>query len=287
MPDMVMTQTHHLVQVLGDAHGKKTRAHWSTTSTDRLVLFVHGFGGSPTATWPDFPTLLPYKASDRPFDFVLFGYDGMRHQASTSASRLLSFLDTFLRDPAELINDTIPSLEKRAAFEYRRVVIVAHSLGAVITRRALLDAHKLHIGGSVMPWLNTIRMVLFAPAHRGAYAAALVSEALTDQPWYLGKLVGYIARFNSPLLIDLQANSVLLQDLAADTAAVAAATNPVPDYIKPRRIIRARDERVVINSDLPVDPPVPPTDLLPTDHFGVCKPRRSDHPALAAVWREL
>src|SRR6266702_321304 len=103
-----MTQTHHIFQVLGEAHGKKTRAHWSVTPAKRLVLFVHGFGGSSATTWPDFPTLLPSKAGLPPFDYVLFGYDGLRHQVTASASRFLKFLDRLLRDPARLVNETIP-----------------------------------------------------------------------------------------------------------------------------------------------------------------------------------
>ncbi len=281
-----MTQTHHVVQVLGAAHGRKTLAHWNTGSASRLIVFVHGFGGKPDTTWPDFPTLLRQKAGPPPFDYVFFGYDGLRKQATNSGKQFLGFLDHFLGDPAALVNATIPSLEKRKSFTYDRVVIAAHSLGAVVTRRALLDAHALHAAGKLMPWLPTVRLVFFAPAHTGAYAAGLVTEALTDQPWYLAKLAGYYARFQSPLLADLKEGSQVLRALADDTAKITDHVMPPPHYVR-ARVLLAGDEIVVNNTRFGVDPVVPPQDVLPSSHTGVCKPRRIDHAALRAVWNEL
>jgi|GEM_PF-916109 len=277
-----MTQTHHVVQVLGAAYGRKTLAYWHTEAASRLIVFVHGFGGRPDTTWPDFPALLRQKAGLAPFDYVFFGYDGLRKQATNSGKRFLGFLRSFLSDPSALVNATIPSLEKRQPFTYDRVVLVAHSLGAVVTRRALLDAHALQR----MPWLPTVRLVFFAPAHTGAYAAGLVTEALTDQPWHLAKLAGYYARFQSPLLADLKEGSQVLRALAADTAKITDHVAPPPAYVC-ARVLLAEDEIVVNNTRFGVDPVVPPEDVLPTNHTGICKPRRIDHAALRAVWNEL
>ncbi len=275
-------QTHHVAQVLGKQYGRKTRAHWSTTPARHVVVFVHGFGGHPIKTWPNFPSLLP-NASVPPFDFLFFGYDGLQQQTTNSAGELLRFLEVFLADPATLINATIPSLERRASFFYDRVVIVAHSLGAVVTRRALLDARAGEGSGKSYPWLARTRIVLFAPAHMGAYAAALASSALTGQPWFLGGLVGLYVRYRSPLLTDLQAGSTVLTALVNDSQ-VAGAVGPTPSFIKSHSVCLATKDRVVINAGFPLDPP---PRWIDADHLAVCKPRRADHDALTAVWEAI
>jgi hypothetical protein len=280
-------QTHHVAQLLPTS-GRKTRAHWCVIGARRLVVFVHGFGGHPIKTWPDFPRLLPEGKHLPPFDYVFFGYDGVQTQATNSATLFLRFLQQFLADPAALINATSPSAEKRPPFTYSRVIIASHSLGAVVTRRALLDAHRLQENGARMPWLSTIRLVFFAPAHKGAFAAALVTQALTSQPWALLNLAGIYAQYRSPLLNDLDPKvSLVLPALEAETLAIARVVTPPPGYITAQRILRGEQDRVVHNVDFGVDPPVPPADMIATDHFGVCKPRDAQHLALDAVWSQL
>lgn len=273
-------QRHYLPQALA-RDGKNTIAHWSIRPATRLVIFVHGFGGDSVGTWPHFPRLLPRP--DLTFDYLFYGYDGKFTQANSSALVFYKFLDEFLRAPATLVNQTIPTRARRARFTYDRVVIAAHSLGAFVARRAILHAHSIQARGTNIPWLPTIRLVLFAPAHNGAYAAELASAFIVDQPWYLGKLVGYFAKYRSPLLRDLMPDSPVLTSLHREMAQLAAADG-IPAYVRAQRVLLADDERVVINAPFFDDEP---PDSLPTDHFGVCKPNDAAHKALEYIWREL
>src|SRR5260370_23024341 len=181
------TQTHYFPRSL--EYGRGTMAHWTCKPADRLVVCVHGFGGSASGTWPDFPALLPQAAALTTRDLIFYGYDGRFTQENSSAISFYDFLEQFLANPVAVVNRTQPpTAPDRVNFVYSRVMIVAHSLGAIVTRRALLHAHQVQLRGSVITWLSTVRMFFFAPAHAGAYAAGVVHSFLTSQSWWLAKI---------------------------------------------------------------------------------------------------
>ena len=276
-------QTHHFPLPLPREYGIATQAYWSLDAATHLVLFVHGFGGDPIGTWPEFATLLTKRADLPPFDYIFYGYDGKTTQANSSALGLFTFVDALLGRPASVIAQSLPFIE-RSPFSYERVVIVAHSLGALVTRRALLHAAAVDASGSAVPWLKNVRMVLFAPAHHGAYVANLVSAFVVDQPWFLGKLLGYYLKYRSPLLEDLQPNSPVITALKDETRAVMDRLPQPPAYIRADGVLWAEKERVVINMPFFADAP---PQLAAADHFSVCKPGDLRHKALECVWNAL
>ena len=277
-------QTHYFPLSLAREYGRATQAYWSLTSPTHLVLFVHGFGGDPVGTWPEFATLLTKRAGLPVFDYIFYGYDGKTTQANSSALALFNFLDVLLRKPEAVHKQSLP-FSKRAPFQYERVVVVAHSLGALVTRRALLHAASMVSSGTPVPWLDSVRMVLFAPAHHGAYVANLVSAFVVDTPWFLGKLLGYYLKYRSPLLDDLQPNSTVIKSLKDETDAIKARLPQPPWYIRATNVLWAEHERVVINAPFCVDAPAGLA--VATDHFGVCKPRDLTNKALEYVWNAL
>jgi pimeloyl-ACP methyl ester carboxylesterase len=282
-----MRDNHYLPRTLPQI-GKGTRAHWAREPADKLIIFVHGFGGSSTGTWPVFPQLLPTISSIKHVDFIFYGYDGLWHAANNSAVDFFRFLAGFLDDPANTINPTLPARETpRQAFEYDRILLVAHSLGAIICRRALLRAHRRRYEHSdVLRWLDRVRLLLFAPAHCGAYVAAIASAFLTRRSWFLIPWGDY-TRYKSPLLTELMPESGLIEKLLKDTDIAFSSLPPgaSSSYLIATRVIWAGDELVVVNEDFYKDPLADKFD--DKNHFQVCKPSSEQDEILLSVVDEL
>jgi alpha-beta hydrolase superfamily lysophospholipase len=253
-------QQHHYFQEPIDAHGTGTLAYWALNAAGTAVIFVHGFNGSALRTWLNFPSMLMADPRAAGLDVVFFGYDGLFTQAGSSALQFFTFMQALMTSP----HAVFPNFVKRPhAFTYSRVVIVAHSLGAVVVRRAVVDAVR-----AKETWPAHVRLVLFAPAHRGAYAAALASHVLTGQLWLIGKLAGSLLQYRIPLLSDLQADSPVIKQLAQDTRKQLKKGSQQNGLIA-HAVVWAHDERVVINLPF-LDDPGP--EKLPTNHANVCKP---------------
>jgi pimeloyl-ACP methyl ester carboxylesterase len=227
-------------------------------------VFVHGFGGSAVTTWKEFPDLLPRQAGCAGWDFVFYGYDGLYTQANISAQLLHGFLHKLGTKPAQVINPTLdPSCHRAAAFSYDSILLVAHSLGAVVTRLALLNARKTR-----RPWLTHTQMVLFAPAHMGANTVALGAEALSVIPG-VGALLAAVARFRYQPLQDLATGSQTLQFLLAETQKALAAGNA--QYLVARAVYVGDQENIVTTATFCGDPPL--TVMAGKSHMSVCKPQ--------------
>jgi pimeloyl-ACP methyl ester carboxylesterase len=253
-----LMQTHH--QPSRIPFGEHSEALWAVRPTGKALLFVHGFGGSAVTTWLDFPSLLQQSSSFSGHDLIFYGYDGLRTRARPSADLLIRFLDALFSDPAGLVTTSLPRVNRPPKFTYKRVVIVAHSLGAVVSRIALVDAiRKRH------DWTSRIRLVLFAPAHQGAHIlplATLAMGALRLAP------VEAFARYRFQALRDLEENCQTLTQLSEQTrkAIRAGAKNLIA-----KRVVHAGQDRIVNVSDFCDDPP--PEFIHDASHSSVCKPR--------------
>jgi len=101
--------------------------------------------------------------------------------------------------------------KQAAPRSYTRVAIVAHSLGAVVSRRAILDG--IECGAT---WPERSRLILFAPAHMG-------TRLLKDQSMLSGGLGGIVStilvawKLSRPAADDLKYGSPFLKKLWADT----------------------------------------------------------------------
>jgi pimeloyl-ACP methyl ester carboxylesterase len=257
-------QTHYLPCVL-PAVGSSTTAQWAVKPGGKAVIFVHGFNGKSLGSWVDFPRLLPREAKCEEYDVIFYGYDGLYTQATTSAVLLSDFLDQLFADPLSVINATINPQSKRAAgFRYDSVVLVAHSLGSVVCRMALLNAHK---GGK--PWVNYTRLVLFAPAHMGARVKDLALNALTGIHW-VGALLTNLTMFKLQALDGLSDGSPMISNLLAETnSAIAQGATA----LKAHKVIWAEKENIVSNQNFAQDPP--PKIYRGKGHMDVCKPNGS------------
>lgn len=217
-------------------------------------------------------------------DLIFYGYDGKFTAANSSALAFFSFLDSFLGAPAQLINRTLARNGPipRIPFEYENITIVAHSLGAVVTRRALLEADQRRAPGKAFPWLDKVKLLLFAPAHLGAYSAEVVLSYLSSQGWWLGNLIGHITLSKSPLITDLVSTSHVITTLETDTQKALASAGGKVGHLSAKRVIWALHDDVVKNGRFCQDEPAdaPPLD---TNHVQVCKAHRLDDATMNIV----
>jgi pimeloyl-ACP methyl ester carboxylesterase len=241
------------------------QALFSTAPDGRAVIFVHGFNGDAMATWTDFHVLLPETASCSGRDLFFFEYDGLHAELHASASLFRTFLGRLFSRSADVVNASLPSTFARASsFRYSELVVVAHSLGAVIARRALLDATSAQAS-----WAEKVRLVLFAPAHKGAVVSELALEAIGRFPFL--RFFAALIQFRSPLVKQLRPGSRELTSLLKDTE--NACQGSANRHLVATRVIVAEHERVVANETFAFDPP--PETVPGATHTSVCKPSRT------------
>src|SRR6266404_521895 len=133
-------QTHWSLRRI--SAGQNSMAEWAVQPEGNALVFVHGFKGSAVGTWTEFPTLMRDQARCSGWDLIFYGYDGVRTRATNSAGHLREWLEILSTNPLSIINPTLDEEVRRGAgFAYKRIILVAHSLGAIVSRQALLDAH--------------------------------------------------------------------------------------------------------------------------------------------------
>lgn len=253
-------QTHHVAQPL--RFGRRSEVHWALVPKGKALLFVHGFGGSATKTWVQFPSLLQAEPSCSGHDHIFFGYDSLRRRARPSADELITFLDALFHDPIGLVNETLGRTVRKRPFRYTHVTLVAHSLGALVSRLALLDAFNKR-----RAWTSKTSLVLFAPAHEGANILALASLAMGA---FRLVPVEALARYKFQVLHDLDESSPTLKRLRTQTKAAIAKGGK---HLIARRVVYAGGDTVVNPYDFCQDPSA--EFIQNASHTSVCKPSQS------------
>lgn len=259
-------QTHLALRTLNgdDRPSKDVQALFSTQANRKALLFIHGFTGDAIKTWSDFHELLPECPKCTSHDLFFYGYDGLRAEMNASAAIFREFLEKLFDQTWTLLSTNLPpSASRPRDFCYDELVIVAHSLGAVIARRALLDATK-----SNLKWVSKIKLVLFAPAHKGASIAELALEAASSFAFL--RLFGVGARFQSPLIDELKPDSRSLKKLLEDSE--LATQGGANTHLIASKVVIAEFEKIVINDSFGSDPA--PVAIPGTTHTSVCKPTR-------------
>ena len=221
----------------------KSYARLAPASVDTAVVFVHGFGGSPTGTWRFFHNLVDEYSTDYPWwtrsDLIFYSYESRKTPIGKNAQRLGEFLSFVLdsgvsrkigvADVFPLKNDKTETLEWGQA-DYKNLVLVGHSEGAVLIRRLILDrflaikkdatAHAAETGKTREQYVDDAskldvilngRLRLFAPACLGTNFSALVGFATS-----LSSLVAAIGA-SSLVRNELLAGSPILNAIECGT----------------------------------------------------------------------
>jgi pimeloyl-ACP methyl ester carboxylesterase len=152
-----------------------SKARWALQPRGQAVLFVHGFNGTSVGTWKGFDEILPLEPRARGLDLLFYGYDSWLTDIRSSGRKLFRLMQTLHTDNGSLAPPALGTA--RASFNgYKSILVCAHSLGGVVTRRALLHACKRD-----EPWAENTASILFAPAHLSISDRILVKLAASCQ----------------------------------------------------------------------------------------------------------
>ncbi|HEY7248668.1 MAG TPA: alpha/beta fold hydrolase [Xanthobacteraceae bacterium] len=253
------------------------------------ILFIHGWGGNAGGTWESFPQLAATMSEASGADIFFLDYPSLESQVPFCAAQLRSFLMDLVRAPADtIINSSLPATAPRRtrAMRYRRIVVIAHSMGAVIARRALLDLDLPPPDGLTDDELGRFAFLFFAPAHCGSAIPLLIGSGLGLDFLPGAKLIGALARLWFQSLRDLEEGSAFLAKLAQDNKQTREARTGRGGSIGHLRAIvyHAHNDRVVSQNGFDQDPPFRP--VMDQNHRSICKPNaeyREPFEALRAI----
>jgi pimeloyl-ACP methyl ester carboxylesterase len=241
-------------------------AYWSVNPIGRAIIFVHGFRGHATGTWQEFPSLLLKTQSFSGYDLIFYTYNTIDTPIADSGSLFEQFLEQLFDKPVALWQQSLPPGAIRSdEVKYQSLIIVAHSLGAVVSRLALVRAYEKN-----SHWLLKTRLVLFAPAHCGANVQALVMSAATSLPW-VGFVMG-ITNYFCPTVKNLTPGSEILKELLKRTEKAQKDMSETSKKLLAHLIIRGSKDKVVEPLRFSKDP-----DFITVpnkDHISICKPNR-------------
>ncbi|WP_158865249.1 esterase/lipase family protein [Leifsonia sp. AG29] len=236
----------------------------------RLVVFVHGFGGDALKTWKGFTEL---EASDDFWscaDLIFFGYKSFRESAKAVADRFRRLLPEHFPIPhLSLAHSGGGDLRDDGNAQYEELFIVAHSLGGLVVRRALLDdfTEWKALLGLIPPRPPTLEanVRLFSPATAGFRPVHLLGALFESSATAaLRTVLGYTANF-----ADMQPGSELLTSTRRRTEAIAM-TYPEAEAVR-ARILWANPEDVVINESYDTD--LYSQSVDGRSHTNVCRPK--------------
>jgi hypothetical protein len=164
----------------------------SDSRAKTAIVFVHGFAGNSVTTWLDFHTRVddePHAARYTSSDLYFYSYDSTGTDVESSAIRLGNFvadvgvgvdISTFrywFKERTVNVDSTAMQELDSMSRAYEKLVFVAHSLGAVIVRRTVLNCveKSRKFTPQVSQRLQHATLVLFAPAQYGFRHDLLVS----------------------------------------------------------------------------------------------------------------
>ncbi|KUJ15344.1 uncharacterized protein LY89DRAFT_783508 [Mollisia scopiformis] len=241
----------------------------------RLFVAVHGLGGDWEDTWTDGSSgklwLRDFLPKQYPNARVMsFGYDAS-HALSTSVADI--------NDAAISLIDSLNGERQEPSSRRRPIVFVAHSLGGIVVKKALILANERSDH-----WKNIKESaacaIFFAVPHRGAdtaYWANLATSALTFAS--LG------ARGNSNFVAALQRNSPELSSISQAFVQPAANLSIIRTFYETVKIgnqlIVDRDSASFrINNEVAVP-------IQGADHRNICKFGSSDSQKYRPVYNAL
>ena len=252
---------------------KERRAYWAIKPNGTVVIFVHGLMGEAVGAWSDFERMLLSTPKGAGCDLIFYKYNSTDAQTGASSRMLYNYLKALLTKPAAIVNKDLMLTDRRAAnFEYKKVILVAHSLGSIICRQALLQASK-----SKDNWADLVQLILFAPAHLGATDIGGFASAVAAV--FKANFVVSAAELKWPVLKELQQGSDTLKKLSHRTK--KALVGGKAQFLRAKKVVFGELDGVVIIDDFCDDAPYDIFDGK--GHRDVCKPKDSFRSPLEAV----
>jgi len=242
-------------------------------SAEKAVIFVHGFGGSPTGTWLDFHGLVKICSPNYPWwdtaDLFFYSYESLHTPILVNAERFEKFVKHILStDPSGQVRFPTCTGEP-----HTKLVLVGHSEGAVVIRRWILDRFRLvekasdYRDGTIRTAakadiaLNS-HLRLFAPACMGTNFSSILGFAIAFS------VCSAIAS-SSLVRNELKPDSPVLQQLKIETENASSRFRETSGF-KARVLFGERDH-VVYTAAYACDE-IDPSYPKRFGHTDVCKP---------------
>jgi pimeloyl-ACP methyl ester carboxylesterase len=262
---------HHSEGRLGSHDPPGWRLYFAHATASRLVVFVHGFWGGPIGTWVQFPDSGRYDSWWASSDLLFVGYNSKKDTIAYVSQQLCTHLPRFFPTvPEDLMTIGNVSIRTPTAASYDELILVGHSLGGMVIRRALCDAawawedpSTRALTGTRHPILGA-RVRLFSPATAGIRLAgipAMVWHALSGGPLSL-----VVKR--SPAFSELQESSPMVVSTKEETRELRTRHAAAMDALRADVVWAYRDEFV---NDMAY-PGESSHYILGRDHRSVCKP---------------
>lgn len=251
------------------------------------IVFVHGFGGGADSTWEQFVRCLRAMPEAAVADAFFIDYPSTKHPVAFCSAKFREFLFDLLRKPSS--NIVNPSLPKEAPTRavtaaYQKIMLVGHSMGAIVARQALLDLDRDALTSAERA---AIYMLFFAPAHKGARSLGkLVASGFGLDKFPGGQFLGALLLLRYRSVADLTKESDCLSDLATHSKARRedrAREGQSADYLR-AHVYHAENDRIVYVDTFDDDYSTNP--VMAQNHRSVCKPRK-DYPKPAEALRSL
>ncbi len=136
------------------------------------VFFIHGFTGKAVDTWKEFPELLKGDVNLAGYDFFFWGY--YSHKLSLNPLKLVvtSIKQHFWESDPDIptIAKSLRTLLDNSAGSYKKLVLVAHSMGGLVVQQFILnelhDSRPVHLD-------RLTEVMLYATPSNGQQLAAI------------------------------------------------------------------------------------------------------------------
>lgn len=243
------------------------------TQPARLVVFVHGFRGQAVGSWQHFPDGGAERDWWQQSDLLFVDYPSSKDNPQATAGRLRRHLPDFYPDlPTQLLEVGRVRVREAADTPYEELLLVGHSLGGVIVRRALCETAEAWLDdlktnpSAPKPRLLDAQVRLFSPASAGFRAAGFLGMVQASSFW---KAVNMQLR-RSSAYTELQPHSDFLSKTQERTEALVTDSGSEFGSLK-AHIAWANPDNVVLPERYETDhKPDEPVDG--TTHSSVCKP---------------
>lgn len=248
---------------------------------DGAVVFVHGFLGDPHETWYAFQDMISSHATAQTYwskrDLFFFTYRSFRNGIETSARSLLSFLTLIFPSPPDDLLSISASVSVPASLgslnsparTYSRLVMVGHSEGGLVIRKAVVIAET-----APHP-ISKARVVLFAPAISGVNPAGFKGMLMQLRP------TNWIAL---PFLSDSRAyrdmNSAEFRDDVRNDTLHARGVHKEHTALWAKLVFGSKED-VVTPVKWPDDNQAP--EELGQNHLSICKPKSKYDPPITFI----
>lgn len=192
------------------------------------IIFIHGFSGGIGGTWQKFPELLAKHPALDHWDIWLLGY---------SSHLTVDVLGFWAADPDihKLGDRVVTDTTQGRLAGYPAVAFIAHSMGGLVTQRALLNSPKLAA--------KTSHVLLYGTPSAGLKKASWVSrlkpqlrDMAAGSPFIEALRGGWTASFDSPPDKTMPFRFVAAAGERDEFVPASSALGPFRDQAYPERV---------------------------------------------------